>query len=181
MSRYLTNDKFRPTSATDASKRRAAGCGQPAESLPILWNVMFYDDFLYIYTEKDTKMIGSSRDDPNEKDTLHRLRLANEKTEELILRGKRNRDGIAFWVGTTNIEPRCSVRYLRLTFDTCRCFGTHVVMEERAEEKAGKFRSLRQGRPVRNNPTTVAGKMGKERFQGRSASTEGWITSVSRH
>lgn len=61
-------------------------------------------------------------------------------------RVRENRKGIALQVRLTNIEPRCTVKYLGVTFDTRRFFGAHEKhAAERAEEKTGKHRRLVQG------------------------------------
>lgn len=64
-----------------------------------------------------------------------KLALAAEKTECVILRGPRKRDGVVFNVGGVNITPSRAVKYLGVWLDDKLIFSEHV---KRTCEKANR-------------------------------------------
>lgn len=140
MDRYIQIDKI---------EKIAVSAGVPQGSVlgPLLWNIL-YDGVLRLELTEYANTIGFADDlallvSADDKNTLERntnyclrrintwmldnkLKLAPEKTEAIILKGKRKRDGICFTIGSTEIYPRKTVRYLGVTLDEWGSYGHHV-------------------------------------------------------
>ncbi|KAG5864158.1 hypothetical protein JTB14_032039 [Gonioctena quinquepunctata] len=63
----------------------------------------------------------------------HRLELATEKTEAVILRGPRRHE-VTFTIGGAEIRPSRSVKYLGVVLDDLQTFGEHTKAAVRKAE-----------------------------------------------
>ncbi|XP_072384369.1 uncharacterized protein [Diabrotica undecimpunctata] len=67
----------------------------------------------------------------------HGLKLAEEKTEAVILKGPRKRENVIFECGSTEITPKKCVKYLGVTLHTNGSWGEHLrVVTCTATERA---------------------------------------------
>lgn len=131
---------------------------------PILWNVL-YDEVLRLNLTEGVTAIGFADDlalvvlGEDEEELMHRadeslrcidnwmrdhhLELAPQKTEAVILKGKRKRDGVYFRLRNTEIKPTNSVKYLGITIDQKMTFGEHIAGAlEKAEKKVASLTRL---------------------------------------
>lgn len=138
-------------------------CGVPQGSVlgPILWNVL-YDDILRQKMPEGVTLIGYADDlalvvtAHTEAELMlkadhavdkvdawlkeHGLELAPEKTEAVVMAGRRKLEEITFRIGNLLVKPTHTVKYLGVWLDHRRSFQDHVQM---AADKATKVaRSL---------------------------------------
>lgn len=151
---YLTNRAIN----IGKDERLGVTMGVPQGSVlgPTLWNVL-YNDVLKLEMEDGCKVIAyaddlaltvaaesASRLIQNANHSLgqisawmedHKLQLAPEKTEAVILNGGRDRGWITFRLNGVEIVPAKHVKYLGIWLDSRRNFGEHV---KRTVNKTGK-------------------------------------------
>lgn len=145
---------------------------------PILWNVVyngvlnlvlpegcttaaFADDFAAII-RADTKqdLIENAEDAVN---IICRwiesqgLEIAPEKTEAIVLKGPRKRDGIVFGIGDTAVAPSKQVKYLGVWLDEKLTYSEHVrkMCEKASRQTAALSRLL----PNMKGPGTMTRRM----------------------
>ena len=139
------------------------GTGVPQGSVlgPTLWNVL-YDDVLGLELVGDTKTIAFADDlallvGARDEYTLvesaneslakisswmreHKLTLAPEKTEAIIVRGRRDRSRISFQLEEVEIRPAKTIKYLGFTIDDRLTFGRHIEdAAKKAQERISKL------------------------------------------
>jgi hypothetical protein len=124
-------------------------CGVPQGSVlgPVLWNIM-YDGVLSLEVPvgvrlvafaDDLAIVGTARTEESLVDCVDRalsmvaewmkrtgLRLATQKTEAVLLVGRRRPRKVKFTVGGEEIQPKESVRYLGVRVDQSMTFIPHL-------------------------------------------------------
>lgn len=141
-----------------------AGIPQGSVLGPLLWNIQYDHILTKAHTEK-VKIIGYAdditllvkgrysdelMDDANQaistiQDWLmeRSLQLAPDKTEAVILRGKRNRNYITFRVGSVEVRPEKSLKYLGVVFGENMSFTEHVkYISHKSLDRLGKLQRL---------------------------------------
>ncbi|KAJ8967335.1 hypothetical protein NQ317_007980, partial [Molorchus minor] len=83
---------------------------------------------------------------------MPKLELAPEKTEAVIMKGPRRRQGIRFHLNDTVIEPRRAVKYLGVWLDDKGNFGEHV--RRRANKAEERMAALNRLMPNINGPNS---------------------------
>lgn len=138
---------------------RAVTCGDPQGSVlgPILWNIM-YDDLLRLQMPNgcnkvgfadDIGVVGVAIEDFVLEDIMNTaidaianwqvncgLQLAPEKTEAVMLTGKRSFQRPRIVIKDYEIEFKKSIRYLGIELDTRLRFGAHVTKVAKKATKA---------------------------------------------
>lgn len=162
ISNYFTNRRIQ----IEAKEIMKTGAGVPQGSVlgPLLWNVL-YDGVLRLDLGMDVATVAYADDlalvvCANGKEALigrvngslrriagwmetNKLRLAPEKTEAVILKGKRKRDGIQFAINGALITPKRNIRYLGIYLDDRGSFGEHVIqVTKKAESRLSKISRL---------------------------------------
>lgn len=162
---YLSERKI-ILQAEDLTEMEAVSGGVPQGSVlgPTLWNVL-YDDLLRLDLPEETKLIGFADDiimmvTARNEDILmnvtntglarvsswmseHRLQLAPQKTEAVILTTRRKILPIHFNVQSTIVTPRPSVKYLGVWLDSKLTFAEHTKQTiQKAERTITALSSL---------------------------------------
>lgn len=131
---------------------------------PTLWNVMydgvlrlalpasvvslaFADDLAILVSADDRDALERRTNEAlREVDTwliTHKLSLAPEKTEAILLKGHRNKQEIKFKVQNEEIRPGRKLKYLGVMLDVQGTFGEHVRMAcDKAESRAAALSRL---------------------------------------
>lgn len=159
---YLNNRKI----MVNEGEKLETGAGVPQGSVlgPTLWNVL-YDGVLDLQLTGDAMTVAFADDlalivGAGDEETLventnkcleainkwmtsHNLILAPDKTEAVLLRGKKKRDEIYFELGGVRITPTKDVRYLGIIIDERGSFGKHIeTVTAKAQEKISKLSRL---------------------------------------
>lgn len=131
---------------------------------PILWNIL-YDGVLRLELTRDATCIGFADDlallvGSNDEYALmqdanmcltqistwmssHGLALAPNKTEAIIMKGKRKRDHVSFILDGVRLVPAKTVNYLGIVIDERGTFGAHVeAVTKKAEMKTASLTRL---------------------------------------
>lgn len=162
VSSYLRNRKIQ----IGEGEVMAVGAGVPQGSVlgPTLWNVL-YDEVLGLDLTRDATTIGFADDlalvvgaessdllVANANECLHRIStwmrdhslvLAPEKTEAVILKGRRNRDYVSFNLDGETIGLRPSTKYLGVTVDDRGTFKKHVgAVAAKAESRVASLNRI---------------------------------------
>lgn len=165
VARYLS-DRNVTVPLTTGTFTMSVNTGVPQGSVlgPTLWNIL-YNDVLKLELEGDATCIGFADDlaivttadsvedlryntDVNLKRInvwmeTHKLQLAPEKTEAVILRGKRARQNVSFNLGGVKITPKPSIKYLGVHFGANGSFAAHITKTAvKAEKRAGNLKRL---------------------------------------
>lgn len=152
---YLSGRKI----IIDAAHTVDVGVGVPQGSVlgPTLWNIL-YNGVLGLQLTANAKTIAFADDlalvvGARNEDVLmnnankclsvigawmekHKLNLAPEKTEAVLVRGGRARDHVSFILEGARIQPKKSIKYLGITINNRGTFGQHIVnATARAESK----------------------------------------------
>lgn len=167
--RYLINlvvDYFTDRVVEDRSIKHRISAGIPQGSVlgPLLWNIL-YDSLLKLPLPVGVEAVGYADDLAtviSAEDTLeltekidhtvqiiltwmssNHLELALDKTEFLVLSGKRDRSNLSFKIGDHTITPRKHVKYLGCHIGENMKFGHHVsVTAMKALEKVNAVARL---------------------------------------
>lgn len=162
ISSYLRHRKIKITN--EHSIEANAGVPQGSVLGPILWNIL-YDDVLSLELSKDSKCIAFADDlalivgaqtDNNLIERVneslerisawmgeHRLALAPQKTEAIILGGKRNTEEIRFRLEGVTITPTKTIKYLGITLDEKLSFRAHLQrVTTKAENRIASLRRI---------------------------------------
>jgi endonuclease/exonuclease/phosphatase family metal-dependent hydrolase len=129
-------------------KELTSGVPQGSVLGPTLWNV-FYDEVLGLPLPEDCTTVAYADDlalvavAKTEAELMHKvnvaleevrswlqehgLQLAEEKTEAIIMAGRRQLAPISFRVGASRIRPTNKIKYLGVWLDHRRSFVPHVV------------------------------------------------------
>ena len=188
ISRYLINmieSYFEHRKISIAGMQRDMTVGVPQGSVlgPTLWNIM-YDGLVREDLGEHIKTIAYAddlailvRDDEPEFLVLktnealrridrwlkmHYLELAPEKTEAVILKGKRNWGNIEFKIKNTTITPSKSIKYLGIILGNFLKFGNHInTVTNTAEEKTAALSRLMPniGGPLSEKRKVLSGVM----------------------
>lgn len=154
---YFTNRKLR-YNTDDGMKYHTITAGVPQGSVlgPLLWNIM-YDGILRLELPPRTKVVGFADDiaalivaktleditsKANEAIRIIRawldssgLRLADHKTEVVLITSRRQVEYITLTVGQESIQSKNSVKYLGVMLDNRLNFREHII---HASDKASK-------------------------------------------
>jgi hypothetical protein len=179
---YLNDRYIIATDALGSTEKIKVNSGVPQGSIlgPTLWNLL-YDEVFKIKLGDNTELIGFADDlalmvkarteeavmeETNAalssiKDWMEkrRLRLAPEKTEAILLSGKRTLKNIRFRLAGIDIEPKNKLRYLGIWLDKSLRFDKHIEeVATKAEKLATALGRLmpRQGGPKSNKRKTLA-------------------------
>lgn len=135
-----------------------AGVPQGSVLEPTLWNI-FYEGVLRLELTEGARTIGFADDlallvQASDMDELtfrtddslrrigvwmefHQLELAPHKTEAVVLKGPRRREGVACRLKDIEIRPKRAVKYLGVLLDDNGSFGEHIKwVANKAEERA---------------------------------------------
>lgn len=139
---------YRSVKTGKRALRTNMGVPQGSVLGPLLWNVL-YDDLLRLRQEAGVTLIAFADDlavlvESNSAEDLrwsgnealrgivrwvesNNMEIAPQKTEAIVLKGPRKRDGLHFRVGNVGIPCAKSVKYLGIMIDSSLLFGPHVV------------------------------------------------------
>ena len=178
---YFTNREF----VAQSGKWYDSNAGVPQGSVlgPILWNIL-YDGILRVRMPTGTQLIAFADDlvlvaAGKEEGELMRkanqalegvcewmegknLRIAAEKTEAILLTGRKKHRDVYFIVEGTRIHTQEIIKYLGITLDKHMSFGKHVEKTAaKATKAAGALARIMPrvggaGEPVRKTLAAVA-------------------------
>jgi hypothetical protein len=162
---YLDNRWLRATDKEGKTEQFPIVRGVPQGSIlgPVLWNV-FYDGVLRLRIPR-VKLIGYADDlalvvtgetclevEARANSAIqricgwmeeHHLDLAAEKTEAVMLRGRRRCEPITFEVGGIRVAPKSSIKYLGVRIDENLRYKGHIEeVATRAERTMGNLMRL---------------------------------------
>lgn len=178
ISSYLSNRKITYGKGQEEVMEISAGVPQGSVLGPMLWNILydgvlrvplmgqaetiaFADDLALIISADDKESLIICANEClyriNRWMNLQKLSLAPNKTEAIIIKGPRKREGITFTLCETKVNTVKKVRYLGIYLDDRGTFGEHVM--EIARKVETKLAVLTRIMPNVNGPGSAKREM----------------------